>query len=411
MKHFTLLCLLGFGLQACISPQKASIDKNTTQSTKGSTLVLTTPLKAKYLLFNDSVRVYVNTISEFPETSFEVQNKYVVKYAVKTDVNKIEKVEKRTIALNEEAIFCDGKSIQFHFDLATKPFNGAFGLEIYVEQGKNVSSIDMLVNPLSTATTDHFGFFHNNRFVGEGYSDTADTLQIKSLDNRSQDFTMIKYSHDFDPANSPTLIGNRAPTKQLFVDSLFNTSSNKNLVLQPNAMYVVLKDTLDRGGFCHLKENKRYPRYTLPDQLYQPLKYICTTNEYGQLLKASNKKEAMDAFWLANADNGPLNSQKSIATYYQRVYESNSLFGSYKQGWKTDKGMVYIIMGKPNSITHKKNKEIWIYTQNKDYAEVNFTFNLKPNQFNKEHYELSRYNEFGNIWFPKVSKIRNGSAE
>jgi GWxTD domain-containing protein len=417
LKNYTMKQLffsVGFTilLIGCMVKAPKTIDAGS-QSNQTKTLnTQSNPLRAKYLVKGDSIRVFVNFLTEEPENAYDITNKFALKYALKLDPTKVEKLDKRLVTLNEETVFCKDKMVQLQFDLPNNSTTNNYVLHLSLEEkNREIASYELVINQKSSTTADNFGFFKGDRLLVEGFSSGADTLQLKNLMNTNVPLTLVKYSFEFEPAYSPTLVGNKLASKQLYVDTLFNVTTNQNIILEENTLYLVLKDTLDRYGFSHLTENNRFPKYTLAEQLYQPLKYICTNNEFNQLINAENKKQAIDFFWLSNSENGAQGSQKTISKFYKRVYEANTLFSSYKQGWKTDKGMVYIIMGKPHSISHKKDKEIWSYLPAKDFAEVNFTFNRKPNQFYQEHYELSRYADFGAVWFPKVASIRNGSAD
>ena len=73
--------------------------------------------------------------------------------------------------------------------------------------------------------------------------------------------------------------------------------------------------------------------------------------------------------------------------------------------------MVFIVMGRPDNIRFLKDKEVWVYTRNAKFSEINFTFTKRPNQFTEDHYELSRFAEFQPIWFPAVEQWRSGENQ
>jgi GWxTD domain len=70
--------------------------------------------------------------------------------------------------------------------------------------------------------------------------------------------------------------------------------------------------------------------------------------------------------------------------------------------------MVFIVMGLPDNVRYLKDKEVWVYTKNNKFSEINFTFTKRPNQFIEDHFELSRFSEFQPIWFPAVESLRIG---
>jgi hypothetical protein len=62
-------------------------------------------------------------------------------------------------------------------------------------------------------------------------------------------------------------------------------------------------------------------------------------------------------------------------------------------------------------VARTKEKEVWTYTQNPNFSEINFTFMRRPNQFLEDHYELVRYPEYEPIWYPIVEEWRSGVVD
>lgn len=62
--------------------------------------------------------------------------------------------------------------------------------------------------------------------------------------------------------------------------------------------------------------------------------------------------------------------------YYRRVRYANKEFTQYKDGWKTDRGMIYILFGAPNQVFYSDfvsddiNSQQWVYFNNA----ITFTF-------------------------------------
>ncbi|MCH7783138.1 GWxTD domain-containing protein [candidate division KSB1 bacterium] len=56
--------------------------------------------------------------------------------------------------------------------------------------------------------------------------------------------------------------------------------------------------------------------------------------------------------------------------YYRRVRFANEEFTQYKDGWKTDRGMIYILFGPPNQVFYsdfssfEKATQQWVYYTN-----------------------------------------------
>jgi len=155
--------------------------------------------------------------------------------------------------------------------------------------------------------------------------------------------------------------------------------------------------------------NERYPKMTHPDALLGPLLYMSTNTEINEIKKAEDYKKALDKYWLTLMNGNVALAQQSIRSFYGRVEEANQLFTTYKEGWKTDKGMIYIVLGPPDKVQRSKDREVWTFDQRGNAQNVNFTFNRRNNQFVDDHYELVRYAEYQPIWYPVVEAWRNGT--
>src|SRR5699024_3055691 len=63
-----------------------------------------------------------------------------------------------------------------------------------------------------------------------------------------------------------------------------------------------------------------------------------------------------------------------IKMYYERVEEANKQFSNFKEGWKTDTGMIYILFGPPWYVEQHLDQMIWSYAYNRNDPEYNYRF-------------------------------------
>ena len=170
-----------------------------------------------------------------------------------------------------------------------------------------------------------------------------------------------------------------------------------------------MEDTTDASGIGLVVGDKRFPKMTRPEKLIKPVLYMSTSSEIGELNQAQDTKKAFDRYWLSMMSGNEEVAKKTIRAYFDRVEEANKLFTSYKEGWKTDKGMIYIVLGAPDRVQRNREREVWVYNRRANVSEVNFTFTRKANQFVDDHYELVRYIEYQPIWYPIVEAWRTGA--
>ncbi|GHB59991.1 hypothetical protein GCM10007390_12140 [Persicitalea jodogahamensis] len=235
-------------------------------------------------------------------------------------------------------------------------------------------------------------------------------VKIQLLDGSSKPLQGYYYRHGFEAAPSPMNTTPRtAVSKTLSVDSTFTIQSGQEIAFSQEGLYYFLTDTSQTEGLGILVTDDRYPKITQPDKLTEPLLYMSTNQEIKEMDAARDDKKALDKYWLSLMQGNPELARQVIRSYYSRVEEANRLFTSYKEGWKTDKGMIFIVLGPPDRVQRSKDKEVWVYDQKANATNVNFTFNRRSNQFVDDHYELVRYVEYQPIWYPIVEAWRNGA--
>jgi GWxTD domain-containing protein len=192
-------------------------------------------------------------------------------------------------------------------------------------------------------------------------------------------------------------------------DSLFivDYSSRTALSLNYEGMYFIRFDTNSKEGVSILKLNEDFPKIEEPEGLIPPLSYITSDAEFAKLSKEMNPKLSADKFWM-NVGGNAGKAREIIRLYYNRVYFSNYYFTSTKPGWKTDRGMVYIVYGPPHKMKKNAMSETWIYERKEDKEPVIFTFNYEPNQYNLNNFILQRSNNHTWHWTETVYAWING---
>lgn len=139
--------------------------------------------------------------------------------------------------------------------------------------------------------------------------------------------------------------------------------------------------------------------------MLHPIRYLTTKNEYNDLEAMNNDKEAVDKFWIENAGNAD-RAKQMIKLYYNRVMDANRFFTSYLEGWKTDRGVIYIIYGQPNIVYKGRNAEYWVYGEDKNMLSIHFDFNKVENPFTDNDYSLTRSPVYKDGWYIAVDNWR-----
>jgi GWxTD domain-containing protein len=106
------------------------------------------------------------------------------------------------------------------------------------------------------------------------------------------------------------------------------------------------------------------------DLAIDQLRYIAKGNELDSIKSAptlQEKQKRFHDFWKRRDPTPGTDENELMMEYYNRVDYANKHFSHFIDGWKTDMGMVYIILGPPSSVDRHpfeydtKPYEIWYY--------------------------------------------------
>ena len=119
------------------------------------------------------------------------------------------------------------------------------------------------------------------------------------------------------------------------------------------------------------------------DKATDELLYIAKGGEIDNIRDATTTEEKQKRFlefWAKHNPNPKEPNNELMEEYYARVDYANKNFGGYMDGWKTDRGMVFIEFGPPQNIERhpfdadNKPFEIWYYyNQNREFVFVDET--------------------------------------
>lgn len=233
-----------------------------------------------------------------------------------------------------------------------------------------------------------------------------DSVWFKDIDESTnqQQFYAYLYQDDF-PAAIPPMVTEGVVSNDLLKIKRRIGFQRGMMLNESDYLYFVQNDTASDKGVSVLSHKEYYPRTKKVGELIETLKYICTGDEYQELNNSEDQKEAFNNFWLNHIDDKKLASE-TIKKYFRSVKFANALFTDYKNGWKTDRGMIYIVFGPPEVVTKKEEIEIWEY---KTFdGDIKFTFAKTRNLFVQYHYSLVREKSFNKVWFTAVQKWRTG---
>ena len=163
----------------------------------------------------------------------------------------------------------------------------------------------------------------------------------------------------------------------------------------------------DRDGLTLYRFDSGFPEVNTLSEMVSALRFVTSKKEYFKIADAPDQKVAMDAFWLS-ASNNPDRARELIKAYFNRVQNANLYFSSYKEGWKTDRGIIYIVFGPPNTVYKSNDSESWLYGEEGNYLSVAFNFARVKNPFTPNDFVLQRSPTYKTQWYRAVDAWRQG---
>jgi GWxTD domain-containing protein len=239
----------------------------------------------------------------------------------------------------------------------------------------------------------------NGSVLMDPYIKTGDRLVLQGSQPRVVSF----YNDMFPPALPPFAEAQAQVSRGMKTDSTFFVNGGESVNFSKTGLYLIQKDTNATEGIA-LRVEEDYPKLARIPSLAGPLVYICTKQEYDRLRLAKNDKKAFDRIILS-ITNDTERARKLMRTFFRRVEVANQYFTSYKEGWKSDRGMIFIVFGMPEKVLRFNDREVWTYDN--DVYKVTFNFTKSSSIFDPENYVLIRDKKYRDTWYEVIDLWRN----
>lgn len=159
-----------------------------------------------------------------------------------------------------------------------------------------------------------------------------------------------------------------------------------------------------------------FPQVTSVGEAVEALSYIVRKGEIEELQAAadsSQKRHRFDRFWGRKIGNREV-AADLLRVYFSRIEQANMLFTNHKEGWKTDRGMVYIIRGTPYHVEHYVDAEVWYYGYSESDPSNVYMFE-KSRHYDASgtvfyNYVLQRRSYYYQKWKDMISQWRKGEV-
>lgn len=304
----------------------------------------------------------------------------------------------------------------FSFNLKIKkPIESSSYLFVMPADKEDVSDINVLDIPISKFNKPQYSKVKislNTTYESlvNNFISDQDTL-ILETDSDSTYIRCEYYRYLFQPALPPMSMRDNSESEiRIFPDTTIYFKSPSKFITSKRGAYVFTNKEGGPGKRILFNTSKTYPALRKVKDLVDPILYIASDEERRQIKSSTKPKIKLDEFWL-DLTKDKQKSKLLLKAYYQRVLQANSLFADYKDGWKTDRGMIYIIFGPPTEVYKSDYRQLWKYKKTNKSAAVTFIFEEKLGPFGTIYYDLVNSEEYTNVWFNKVDSWRKGIIE
>lgn len=195
----------------------------------------------------------------------------------------------------------------------------------------------------------------------------------------------------------------KALAPSILPDTSFVFGSDSSL--RENFFYVAREDENASVGITLLRTSPYYPEFKQLNELATAMQYILSEPERKEIRNSRDLRKSFDSFWIETYVT-KFRARNAIRNYFNWVKQANQFFTDFKQGWKTDRGMLFIVYGVPDEVYRTNNQEEWFYDNG-----PSFEFTVISTFFSPRTYALRRRLDLEESWFDYIGAIRRGSNE
>jgi GWxTD domain-containing protein len=344
------------------------------------------------------------------------ENKYSANfkltYLLYSSVNSKEK----NIVDSASSLYCDTVNFKKSADIISSinikaKFNNSYFLKLVLTDINRSETMESYVYISKNNRNNRSNFQvtdQENQLIFQNNIKKNQIFKIK-INDRTKNKLFVKYYKPNFPIATPPFSITHEKSTIVFADSSFKINLNDGetdfIELKKFGVYHFQTDSVNKSGLTLFRFYNDFPKIITPENMLATLRYLTSQQEYDKMLFMKDKKEALDKFWLEIAGNDE-RATELIRKYYNRVQDANKFFSSYLEGWKTDRGIVYIIYGPPNTVFQSQNKEVWVFGEAGNIRSVTMNFYKTENPFTENDYILEKSPMYKDSWFNSIDLLR-----
>lgn len=387
------------------------------------------PINPRYNVINQTDELSILYVKFFPKDLFfsEANPQGVPTASVLITVKLFNISQGKVLAdtlVNNLSIVKDKEKSEYIFDMPLKVEKGnEYMTEIKIMDRLRLSVVQAFI-PFNTLSLNNkynfkvFGHFEKNQLFNP-------VLRVNEYVNLvytrgHPDSLFISYYKPFSEVPDPPSL--LLPQKTLDYEpekvAAIPYSDTLPMMFPRPGIYLCSTGRNIKDGFTFLNLGSSYPAMNTPEAMIDPIAYLASDDEIALLKSAVRPKVALDEHWIKYGGNVE-KARELIRIYYTRVLYANYYFTSYMEGWRSERGMIYIIYGPPDKVYKTSEGENWGYRKpvikskwggrykvTEEY--LFFNFKNRENNFTDNDYFLSRTETPISYWERAVASWKKG---
>ena len=407
MRFVTALILFSLLLPGCISTNRL-----TTRNYSGTINEYAGPFRKTLVHKNDSVSDVIVEINHSElkylkkKGSNIYKSRYSIAYEIYPDITSNKVSDSNTIILSDSLHFATFDRTIRKIPIAIKDSGVVFvGLSFKDLNGKKTFHHFLEIEKSSSDKWNYLVKNNSGQIQFDNYKKYHEKFRFEYRGNYNVEMQAILYDlNAIAPARAPfTQLELKEPlpsSEHLFPDKGVLNLANKSGLL------VIRKKEIEIGGYPFLSVAAPFPKISDAETKIQTLRYITGNDEFLKLKYSDNQKDAYIDFWGKSSGDYD-RAYSKMAAYEKNVTYANRFFSLSREGWKTDRGMIYIVFGLPDKVLKHSGQEKWIYHNQRKGTDLEFVFKKEETLTGIEEYYLKRKEEYRIPWYKKVEHWKN----
>jgi len=361
-----------------------------------------------------SVVYYTLNLHEFlydrPKPTDKPTAEFSVRYELYNSYESDDVIDSLTLFFSDTAYYGRQKRILESFSIPAK-YGNVYILKLLITDinKKQTKTVFVNINKENKFSSQNFLVqTDDNTPYFKKYLSENNKVRIK-LNNVSVQSLFVRYYRRSFPIATPPFVMDDQNIFDYTADSLFSIEvcgiETGELSFKKRGFYHIQIDTNRKAGLTLFNFYEDFPDITSTEQILEPIRYLTTKKEFKIISTSANIKMAVDSFWIDHSGNRE-RAISQIRRYYNRVKDANLFFTSYLEGWKSDRGIIYIIYGPPNIVYKSSGVETWIYGEEGNFLSIKFNFAKVSNPFTDNDYLLTKSPTYKEGWYNAVATWR-----